>query len=168
MEGTGKGHALLKGFELDKKFIPVLEEDIVVFIDGDMDIHPKMIKRLLPFLDEYDIVVGRKWKKGMPLRRSILTSLSRIYIKIMFDQDVDTQTGLKAFKSSKIPEWQTKGFAFDIEVLCKAKKMGCSILEVPVVAYVSDQKSMRVIWRALVDSLKIWFRLFCPFAKARI
>lgn len=157
--GVGKGYALLVGLELDKRFIPVFEEDIVVFIDGDGDISPRMIKRLLPFLDTYDIVVGRKSKAGMPLSRSILTTLSRIYIKFMFDQDVDTQTGLKAFKSNKIPEWETKGFTFDIEILCKAKRRGCSILEVPVVANVSDRKTLRQVWLALKESLRIWLAL---------
>jgi glycosyltransferase involved in cell wall biosynthesis len=156
-----------KGYIIKDSMYKVLG-GIIVFIDGDLDIHPRMIKRLLPFLEDYDIAVGSKGIGGLPFNRKIITLLSRIYIKLLFNLDVTTQTGIKAFRRYRIPEWGVNGFAFDIEVLAKAKKLGMKMVEVPVEAKSTKSKSMGVLWRAFLDSLKIWYRLYCRNEKTKI
>jgi len=169
ISGRGKGYATMEGVKHELRFIPWLSEDIIVFIDGDGDIEPRMIKRLLPFLDDYGIVVGKKCLRGFPLRRKIITTLSRIYIRLMFGLTIDTQTGIKAFRAGTIPWWESEKFLFDVEILVKAKRTGVRILEVPVdITAISKTKSLGVLWIALVDSLKIWYRLFVPSAKTKI
>jgi glycosyltransferase involved in cell wall biosynthesis len=159
-EGRGKGYATLQGIKHDLRFIPWLAEDIVVFIDGDGDIEPRMINRLLPFLEDYGIVVGTKPVANLPLKRRIITILSRLYIKIMFGLDMDTQTGIKAFRTSAIPWWESEKFLFDVELLYNAKKMGIKIIEVPIeITAISKDKGLKVLWTTLVDSLDIWFRV---------
>jgi len=150
--GAGKGWAVRKG-------VLASLGDIIIFIDGDGDIHPRMIKRLLPFLEDYDIVVGTKTFDGFPLHRKLITLLSRIYIKLVFWLDVDTQTGLKAMRRDAVLPWLTPGFIFDVEFLYQAKKHGLKIIEIPIQAKVSKEKSVKVLWQALVDSLKIRWRL---------
>ena len=150
--GNGKGWA-------NKKSIFFSLGGVIALIDGDMDIHPKMIKRLLPYLDDYDIVVGTKGIKNIPLKRKVITILSRIYIRLLFGLKVDTQTGIKVFKRYKIPEWFTSGFSFDMELLAKAQRRGIRIVEVPIEAKVSKSKSIKVLFKTLLESLKIWYRL---------
>lgn len=150
--GRGKGWAVRKGLLASCG-------EIIIFLDSDMDIHPRMIKRLLPFLEDYDIVVGCKGIGGMPLARKILTVASRVYIKILFWLDFDTQSGLKAMHKHAVLPWITDSFAFDLEFLTLAKRRGLKITDVPILAKITKGKSMRVIWRTLVDSLKIWFQL---------
>lgn len=158
--GHGKGYAVRKGLEINKRFIPRKTfDEIIVIIDGDMDINPSMIARLIPFLDEYDIVVGSKPIGGMPISRKLITLCSRIFIKALFWLDVDTQTGIKAFRSRALPEWENDKFMFDVEILVKAKKRGAKILEIPIRATSTKSKSMGVLWRALKDILRIWYRL---------
>ena len=91
----GKGWAIRQG-------LLIATGDIIVFLDGDGDISPKMIHRLLHHLDEFDIVVGTK-NTRLLLSRWILTCLSRIYISLMFGIPVDTQTGIKIFKRDALP-----------------------------------------------------------------
>jgi glycosyltransferase involved in cell wall biosynthesis len=159
--GRGKGYATLQGVKHDLRFIPWKAEDIIVFIDGDGDIELRMIKRLLPFLDDYGIVVGTKCLQGLPLRRKVLSMLSRFYIRVMFGLKIDTQTGIKAFRTGVIPWWTSEKFLFDVELLAKAKKNKIRIIEVPVdITGISKTKSWRVLWVTLVDSLRIWFRLW--------
>lgn len=159
-DGRGKGFATLEGIKHDLKFIPWFSIDIVVFIDGDGDIEPRMINRLLPFVEDYGIVVGTKPVANLPLKRRIITILSRLYIKIMFGLDMDTQTGIKAFRTSAIPWWKSEGFLFDVELLYNAKKMGIKIIEVPIeITAISSDKGVKVLWETLVDSLNIWWRL---------
>jgi glycosyltransferase involved in cell wall biosynthesis len=150
--GRGKGWAVKKGLFASLG-------DVVVFLDSDGDIEPRMIARLLPFLDDYDIVVGTKTLDGMRLHRKIITLLSRIYIKIMFWLDIDTQGGIKAMHKSAIEPWVTSGFLFDVEFLYRAKQNKMKIVEVPIKAHITKSKSAKVLLDALIDSLQIWWRV---------
>jgi glycosyltransferase involved in cell wall biosynthesis len=159
--GKGKGYAVLEGVKHDLRFIPWKPEDIIVFIDGDGDIPVRMIKRLLPFLEDHGIVVGTKGLKDLPLRRKLITIASRIYIRLMFGLTIDSQTGIKAFRTGVIPWWTNEGFMFDVELLVKAKRNKVRMLEVPIdVVSISKTKSWRVLWISLIDSIKIWCQLF--------
>lgn len=146
--GRGKGWALREALKEAKG-------DKFIFIDGDGDIDPYEINKVIIYLNQYDVVVG---KKQLPGRwdRKLLTFLSRLYIRLLFGFEEDTQTGIKGFNYK--PEWKTNGFAFDIEILYRAKKEGKSIIEIPVKATVSDSKSIGVIWQTLIESLIIRFR----------
>jgi glycosyltransferase involved in cell wall biosynthesis len=160
-KGLGKGWSVRKGLLASCG-------GVIVFLDGDGDIKPRMIKRLLPFLDDYDIVVGGKGIGGMPLDRKIITLASRIFIKCLFWLDVDTQTGIKAMHRDAVIPWISDSFAFDMEFLAIAKKRGLKMIEVGIEATISKKKSIKVLWQTLVSSLKIWFRLFSRSAEAKI
>ena len=129
--GQGKGYAL-------REALKEATGDYFIFIDGDFDIKPYEIKKLIPYLKQYDVVVGNK---GVPKRlsRKILTILSRLWIRLLFNLCDDTQTGIKGFNYK--PEWITDGFAFDIEIIARAKQAGKRIVEIPIIAKVSDTKS---------------------------
>ncbi len=146
--GQGKGYAL-------REALKEATGDRFIFIDGDGDIKAHEILKILPYMCQYDVVVGNK---GLPKRwdRRLLTILSRLYIRLMFGLPFDTQTGIKGFNYK--PEWQSDGFAFDIEILLKANQMHKSIIEIPVKAIVSDSKSLGDIWSTLIESIKIKFQ----------
>lgn len=149
-EGRGKGYALREGLKL-------ANSDFYIFIDGDGDINPQYISLILYYLHMgYDVVVG---KKQLPRRwdRRLLTYASRFWIWLLFGIKVDTQTGLKGFNYK--PEWDTEGWAFDMEILYKAKKAGKIMIEVPVYATVSSGKTIKDIWSTLIDSIKIRIKL---------
>jgi glycosyltransferase involved in cell wall biosynthesis len=147
-DGDGKGAAIREGLR-------VSTGETIVFLDADLDIHPRQILRLLPFLEDYDIVVGTKNLKNVTIQRKILTALSRIYIGILFGTRVDTQTGLKVFKRKVLTDWATDGFAFDIEILAKAKKQGYTMIEVPIEASINKRMPMRAIWKTLKESIQL-------------
>jgi glycosyltransferase involved in cell wall biosynthesis len=146
--GRGKGWAL-------REALRHCEGDVVAFIDGDMDIHPRMIRRLLPFIQDYDIVVGKKQIRGL-LSRRILTLCSRLYIWVLFGLNIDTQTGVKLFRREAIPHWVTNDFSFDVEVLAKAKRANRYIIEVPVDVQGSKPMKVKSILKCLWSSFKIW------------
>jgi len=150
--GRGKGWAVKKG-------VMAANGDVIALLDGDGDIHPRMLKRLLPFLEDWDIVVGSKNYTGMRFNRKIITLLSRTYIKVMFGLDFTTQTGIKVMRSNVLPYWESNGFMFDLEFLTKAYRSGYTIIEIPVIAKSTKSKSLEVIWASFLDSIKIWFRL---------
>jgi len=148
-EGRGKGHALRMALRAAKVYNP----DYYIFIDGDGDISPQWIPLILNrLLLGADVVVG---KKALPIRwdRKILTFASRLWIRMLFGIEVDTQTGIKGFNYA--PEWKTDGWAFDIEVLYKAKLAGKTMEQVSVHATVSSGKSWRDILTTLIDTIRI-------------
>lgn len=151
-EGNGKGWAL-------REALKHAERKVICFLDGDLDISAKMILRLLPFLDTYDIVVGNKKIRGKIIRK-LVTWFSRIFVRILFGLNFDTQTGIKIFKREALPEWLENGFLFDVEVLLKAKKAGFKIIEIPVevTPYGSTSKGIRSkgVFRCFCAAIKIW------------
>lgn len=149
-EGKGKGWAIRRG-------IFKARNQIICLIDGDMDIHPRMAHRLLPFLLDYHIVVGKKQIRGL-LSRRILTALSRLYIWSLFGLNIDTQTGIKLFRRQAIPYFETDGYMFDLEILVKAKKAGVRIIEVPVEANIERKMKLSSILKCFAESLKICWK----------
>jgi len=145
--GKGKGWAL-------RQALPFAKHDLIVFIDGDGEIPPRMIHRLLPFIHDYDIVVGRKQVRGLVSRR-FLTLCSRLYIWLLFGINYDTQTGIKLFRKKAISPWKADSFAFDIEILARANMEGKKIIEVPVEVTGSKPMAFKSVWKCLVESFKI-------------
>ena len=151
-EGRGKGWAV-------REALKHADSEWVCFIDGDMDIHPRMIRRLIPFTEDYDIILGKKQIRGS-LTRRLVTRVSRLVIRTLFAMDYDTQTGIKLFKRESIPEWDNDEYMFDLEIISKAHDAGFKIIEVPVevTPYGSTSKTLRGknIIRCFLETLKIW------------
>jgi len=118
--------------------------DLILFIDGGMDINPNSISMLLEHMEWYDahIVVGSKRhpvsRTNYPLVRKFYSWAYYTLVKVLFGIKItDTQTGLKVFKrevlAAVLPRLTVKRFAFDIEMLAVAKRLGFErIYEAPV------------------------------------
>ncbi|MBR1816059.1 MAG: glycosyltransferase family 2 protein [Lachnospiraceae bacterium] len=132
----GKGKAIEKGVEY-------ANANYIAFLDSDLELNPIMLKNFLrAMIDEKaDIVIGSKLHKDSrleyPLMRRIMSIGYFLTLKLMFRLDIkDTQTGIKLFKAPVIKSlcnnMITYGYAFDIEILAKANKAGCKIIEMPI------------------------------------
>lgn len=148
-EGKGKGWAV-------RECLKHAKGDLICFLDGDGDIEPRMIKRLIPYLDDYDVVVGIKPISGLWSRR-ILTYLSRIYLAILFDIKVDTQTGIKLFKRYVLDyTWYSNSWLFDVEILHDAKQRGIRMIEVPIECNVNRGVKGKSLWRTFKQSVTLY------------
>lgn len=145
--GRGKGWAI-------REALSAATGDVVAFIDGDRDIPPRMLRRLIPFLEDYSVIVGRKQVRGL-LSRRLLTRLSRLVIFALFGILYDSQTGIKLFLRSALPEWKSDSFAFDVEILTSLRDKGHSIIEVPVEVTKSKPMKGSSIVKCLWEILKI-------------
>lgn len=150
-DGRGKGWALRQGLKHAKG-------EFVCFIDGDLDIHPAWIPELFYCLQACDIVVGRKEVGGI-LSRRLITACSRVFIGVLFGLWFDTQTGVKLFRRSALPTWEDDSFAFDLEILSKAKRAGARITEVPVDVHIRKGMPAKSILRFIKGAMKIKWRL---------
>lgn len=157
-EGHGKGNAL-------REALKESSGDLVAFIDGDGEIPARMMCRLLPFIEDFDAVVGSKRITHSPLRRKIMTHLTRIWFRFLFGVQVDTQTGIKLFRRSAleaVKNWESDQFIFDVEILYYLQKRGFKLVEVPIECEIRRQLSFKTIFKILGESLWLRWRLWFP------
>ena len=150
-QGLGKGFAV-------REAMKQATGEFICFLDGDGDIAPRMIKRLIPYLFDYDIVVGVKPISGLWSRR-IITYWSRLYIALLFGMKVNSQTGIKLFRRHAITEWYSNGWLFDLEILSLAKQQGCTMIEVPIDAEVNKGMKFISLWKTLKESWTLFLEL---------
>lgn len=160
-EGKGKGWALRQAFQQSKG-------DKIVFIDGDGEIPARMVLRLLPFLEDFDVAVGSKRITHSPLRRRIMTRVTRFWFKILFNLPFDTQTGIKLFKRKSfdlVKHWNCQSFIFDVELLYQIHKAKGKIVEVPIECELRRQLSFKTILFVFLGSVLLWLKLKIPLLK---
>ncbi len=157
----GKGYAIKTGFSRAKG-------DIVIFMDGDLDINPAQIGKYLKALKQADIVIASKRHPGSrvkapPLRR-LLSLTFHVLVRLATGLRVsDTQSGLKAFKGKPLQRMihllSVKKFAFDVEALTVANLMNLRIVEMPVRMELNSGFALRHMFSMLVDLAGITYRL---------
>ena len=134
---AGKGWALVRGAQ-------VAHGELVMFMDADLDVHPRQLAILHDALerDGADVVIGSKLHPDSqvhyPLRRRVLSLGYYGLVRVLFRLPVrDTQTGLKLYRREVleriVPRLLVKRFAHDLEALVNAHRLGYRIVEVPVV-----------------------------------
>lgn len=161
----GKGFAIRYGFKHTKG-------DIIAFIDADMNIHPRQILTFLKDMEKTgaDVVIGSKRhpysRVNYPLNRKILSEFYYAFVKILFGLHLkDTQTGLKLYKRKVLekvcPIVLVKRYAFDIEILANAHRLGYKIREAPVEINLDcdSHVNKRAIWNMLWDTCAIFYRM---------
>jgi glycosyltransferase involved in cell wall biosynthesis len=161
----GKGYALRHGA------CAALGE-LVVFLDADLELHPKQIPVLLQALhgEGVDLVVGSKSYTdsghAFPLFRRILSRLYSLLVQLLFHLPArNTQVGLKLFRRKvlcdALPAVRCTGFAFDLDLLVQAHRMGFRLAEAPVEARflrTSSRLAMRDVVRIWVDTVSLRLR----------
>ena len=142
----GKGGAIIEGFAAARG-------ELLAFVDADNMVRAPETARLVEALERADLAIanrfgGKDLGGGQPLLRKGLSKLLRTWVHFFLGLPFqDTQCGAKAFRASA---WRTiqpyireKGWAFDMDVLANAKRLGLNVVEVPVA------------WRHIVEGSKI-------------
>lgn len=164
-DNHGKGFAIRYGAKY-------ANGDLVAFIDADLNIHPRQILRLIEEMEKSgaDIVVGSKRHKDSkvkyPLNRKIYSDLYYYFVRILFGIPIkDTQVGLKLYKREVVekifPIVLVKRYAFDIEILANAHKMGYKMVEAPIDINMDfDSKvNKKAIWNMFWDTCAVFYRM---------
>lgn len=167
----GKGYALRYGMARSRG-------SVIAFIDCGTDLDPMGLKMLLAHYEWYDadIVVGSKWHPvslvTYPWWRVILSRGYGLFVKLLFHLRVsDTQLGMKLFRrdvlEDVLPRLLVKKYAFDIEMLAVANRIGYTrIFEAPVELHWREIESsiskslFRSIWEMFADTLAVFYRLY--------
>lgn len=133
----GKGFAVKTGFLAARR-------DAVLFSDADHSTHISQLNRLWPWYDRgYAIVIGSRALKDssivvrQPLSRRIMGRTFNMILATLGLRGIrDSQCGFKLFRKDSsgilFRRLKTEGFAFDVELLLRARDAGLRIAEVGV------------------------------------
>lgn len=163
----GKGRSLKKAFRHTTG-------EYIVFLDADLDLHPKQVEDLFDVMRrcDADIVIGSKRhpdsKVNYPLQRKIISNGYYYLIRAMFGLPVrDTQTGIKVFKRKVLeavfPKVLIKRYAFDLELLVIAHHLKYKIAEAPITLHFQrpfNRIKMQHIWHTWWDTAAVFYRMY--------
>jgi glycosyltransferase involved in cell wall biosynthesis len=165
----GKGYAVRYGMARTKG-------DYIAFIDSGMEIDPNGISLVLEHMEWYnaDIIVASKQhpasQVNYPFDRKIISFGAHLISKFLLGINVhDTQTGLKIFKRrvliKVLPRLLVKNYAFDLEILSVANKLGFTkIYEAPIkLNYSFDSLThatgFKTIYYCFMEAMAVFYRL---------
>ena len=168
-DNRGKGGALKEGFSN-------AAGDYIVFLDADLDLHPSQIPALFKVMEESgaQVVIGSKHHPSSalkyPAHRRIISRVYATALKLLFKLPVrDTQTGIKIFKAEVLkrifPKVVCARYAYDLEILANAHRLGYTIAETPIVLNFQrvakwGRIRTRDLYLAGMDTLAIFYRMY--------
>jgi dolichol-phosphate mannosyltransferase len=118
--------------------------DFVIIMDADFSHHPKFIPRMVELqkVADYDIVTGTRYAGdggvfGWDLKRKLVSRGANLFADTVLRPGVSDLTGsFRLYKRSVlqkvISSTESKGYSFQMEMMVRAKAMGCSVAEVPI------------------------------------
>ncbi len=136
----GLGTAYIAGF----KYAIQHDYEYIFEMDADFSHDPKEIKNLLLAAENYDLVLGSRYVRGVnvinwPMRRLLLSYFANKYTRFITGMPIQDATGgFKCFKrkvleSISLDQISSNGYAFQIEMTFKAWKKGFKVGEIPIV-----------------------------------
>jgi glycosyltransferase involved in cell wall biosynthesis len=161
----GKGHAVRTGMLRARG-------EIIFYMDADLSVP---LREVTAFLDhfrahpEIDVLIGNRQHAGSRitraqswLRRTMGQTFNRILQAVTLAPARDTQCGFKAFRRAAaraiFSRQQLDGFAFDVEVLLLADRLGYRVADFPVEWINSPESKVRIVrdsLQMLRDALRV-------------
>jgi O-antigen/teichoic acid export membrane protein len=166
-QNAGKGYAIVQGAKAARG-------KLVLFLDADLEVHPRQLQVLYETMQEAqaDVVTGSKMhadsRVDYPRKRQVMSWGYYAIVRFFFGLPVrDTQTGLKLFRKEVldgvVPRMLVKRFAFDLEALVIAHRLGFRVVEAPVVV-TRERDLPKIGWRDAIhtawDTAAVWYRAY--------
>ncbi len=160
----GKGAALKSGFNhicgkwADNVGIVTVDADGQHKIDDIKNVAKKLEK------NGNSIILGsRNFDGDVPFKSRIGNNLTRYLLKTVHGLNLsDTQTGLRGMTSELAKNFvsiRSNRYDFELDMLLSIKKMGITLIEVPIETVYIDNNSTSH-FNLIFDSAKIYFSLF--------
>jgi glycosyltransferase involved in cell wall biosynthesis len=141
----GKGHALLKGFEL------LSDYDAVITLDADAQHPPECFPAFVAAAEQgADLVLGaRPRSPDMPGLRRLANALSSGWTTALAGCTVsDSQSGFRLYRRAVIAETpMTAGrYELETEIIVRAARLGFRLAEITVpTVYANEQSQFRLV-----------------------
>ena len=136
-ENMGKSFACNRGLKESN-------DEINVFIDGDGQLDPKDIPRIISRMENNDLVIGVRNMENIPWHRKFTNSMAKLAIKKITGQSFrDVLCGLRSIKKSSYERLgvNSRDYFFEVDMIIKASILNMKIEEVPIsVSYESGSR----------------------------
>jgi dolichol-phosphate mannosyltransferase len=118
--------------------------NFVIIMDADFSHHPKFIAEMVRVqkTHNYDIVTGTRYAGdggvyGWDLKRKFVSRGANLFADTVLRPGVSDLTGSfrlykKAVLEKVMKSTESKGYTFQMEMMVRAKAMGCTVAEVPI------------------------------------
>ncbi|MEM4460734.1 MAG: glycosyltransferase family 2 protein [Candidatus Aenigmatarchaeota archaeon] len=106
----------------------------IILIDSDLQYPVNKIPKIIENLKKYDIVNTKRLRKD-PFYRKILGKIFKIFVFLLFGLKEETQSTMRGFRK-KVKEYvnfEANSWAWDVEFLYKAKKLGFKFIDIPII-----------------------------------
>jgi glycosyltransferase involved in cell wall biosynthesis len=140
----GKGHGVRTGMLQARG-------ELLVFTDADGSYGPGEVARVAAALAGAPVAIGSRpagWATGPTARRLASRLFNQAIRRLLGLPYRDTQCGVKGFRRHAAHELfgraRLDGFAFDVEILFLARRLGLAVIEVPVRAEVRDGSKVQL------------------------
>lgn len=113
--------------------------NVIGFMDSDGQFHAEDFDKLLPYIEQYPIVVGRRSRRADPFPRLVNAFLYGRLVRLALGVRIrDINCGMKIFRRDAWPTIRPRiasGALFNAEVLLRAKGAGLRWKQTPVTHY---------------------------------
>jgi dolichyl-phosphate beta-glucosyltransferase len=161
----GKGYAVRTGMLRARG-------EVIIYMDADLSVPLREVTAFLEHLrahPELDVLIGNRQHAGSRitraqswLRRTMGQTFNRILQTVALAPARDTQCGFKAFRRAAaqaiFSRQKLDGFAFDVEVLLLADRLGYKVADLPVEWINSPESKVRIV-RDSLGMLRDAFRM---------
>ena len=118
--------------------------NFVIIMDADFSHHPKFIAEMIRVqkTKDYDIITGTRYAGnggvyGWDLKRKLVSRGANLFADTVLRPGVSDLTGSfrlykRAVLEKVISQTESKGYTFQMELMTRAKGMGCTVGEVPI------------------------------------
>jgi len=139
-------------------------------MDADLSHDPQYLPAMLAALDTHDMAIGSRYLHGVsvvnwPLRRIMLSAFANRYIRFVTRLRVnDCTSGYRCWRREALARLPldtivSEGYAFLVEMLYDASRLGCRITEVPIVFVERRHGASKLSGGVLLESLLMPWRL---------
>ena len=166
---SGLGTAYIHGFQ----WALARDYDKVVQMDADLSHNPEDVSMMVDYLDNYDLVIGSRYVKGIsvvnwPLRRLMLSYGANTYSRIITGMPImDGTGGFKAWKAKvlrniNLDSVKSQGYSFQIEMNFRTWLKKYKIKETPIIfsdrTIGQSKMSKAIVYEAIfmVWRLRFW------------
>ena len=144
--------------------------DVIFQMDADFSHDPKYLPAMAAATADADLVLGSRYLNGVsvvnwPLHRIVLSSFANRYIRAITGLEVtDCTTGFRCWRREALARLPLEGlisdgYAFLVEQLHLARRLGCRVAEVPIIFVERRQGLSKLSSSVLLESAIVPWRL---------
>jgi glycosyltransferase involved in cell wall biosynthesis len=144
--------------------------DLVFSLPGDGQLRARELLKMLPAIQDHDIVIGRRRERQDPFTRKVYSFIYNSLIRILYGLTVRDINSIKLIKREVLEHirFETTSAFTDAELCIRASRLGYSIGEVDI-EHLARQfgealggnkfVGFKIMWDTFVDSIRMWKRL---------